>query len=114
MNTPRYGNTISTIIQIALATPDVSCRRNKSLITVISNQNHITNTKIAKTSSRKLPKLKLPAVNMLSSLSRLSKLVEVGPSGSHLTEDSHLRFCTVWFCATLGNAQRNIHSGDAG
>jgi energy-coupling factor transporter ATP-binding protein EcfA2 len=36
------------------------------------------------------------------------------PSGSHLTEDSHLRFCTVWFCATLGNAQRNIHSGDAG
>ena len=35
-------------------------------------------------------------------------------SGSHLTEDSHLRFCTVWFCATLGNAQRNIHSGDAG
>jgi Sigma-70, region 4 len=33
---------------------------------------------------------------------------------SHLTEDSHLRFCTVWFCATLGNAQRNIHSGDAG
>src|SRR5271156_3606518 len=36
----------------------------------------------------------------------------VGSSGSHLTEDSHLRFCTVWFCATLGNAQRNIHSGD--
>src|SRR6516164_6816913 len=64
MNIPKYENTISTITQIALPQPDMSCRRNRSPKIVISNQNHSTKINIEKTSARKLGKVKPPGNNM--------------------------------------------------
>src|SRR6516162_5794883 len=55
---------ISTIIQITLAQPDTSRRRNRSPKTVISNQNHSTKINMDKTSARKLGKVKPPGNNM--------------------------------------------------
>src|SRR6516164_2584164 len=65
MNIPKYENRISTITQIALPQPDMSCRRNRSPKIVISNQNHSTKINIEKTSARKLGNVKPPGNNML-------------------------------------------------
>src|SRR5215467_10592207 len=64
MKIPRYGMMISTITQITLAQPEMSCRRNRSPKTVISNQNHSTKINIEKTSARKLEKVKPPENNI--------------------------------------------------
>src|SRR6516164_8095670 len=64
MNIPKYENRISTITQIALPQPDMSCRRNRSPKIVISNQNHSTKINIEKTSARKLGNVKPPGNNM--------------------------------------------------
>src|SRR5215467_11714866 len=78
MKIPRYGMMISTITQIALAQPEMSCRRNRSLNTVISSQNHSTKMNIEKTSARKLEKVKPPENNMSSSPSTGSRMPSVG------------------------------------
>src|SRR5262249_33001193 len=56
---------ISAITQIVLPQPDMSCRRNRSPNTVISNQNHSTKINIEKTSARKLGKVKPPGNNIV-------------------------------------------------
>src|SRR5215472_14292759 len=66
MNIPIYENTISTITQIALPQPDMSCRRNRSPKIVISNQNHSTKINIEKTSARKFGNVKPPGNNMIA------------------------------------------------
>src|SRR6516164_8103094 len=66
MNIPKYENTISTITQIALPQPDMSCRRNRSPKIVISNQNHSTKINIEKTSARKFGNVKPPGNNMIA------------------------------------------------
>src|SRR5260370_1542904 len=62
-NMPRYGNTIRAITQIDLTQPDMSRRRNRSPMTMMSSQNHRTNMNTAKTSVRKLRKVK-PSARM--------------------------------------------------
>ena len=64
MKIPQMGNLISTITRIAFAQQDMSCRQNRSLKTVISNQNHSTKIKIDKTSARKLENVK-PSVSKI-------------------------------------------------
>src|SRR5262252_5591338 len=68
MNTPKYGNTISTITQSALPKPETSRRRNRSPKTVMSNQNHRTKINTEKTSARKFVYVKPPRNNMLALL----------------------------------------------
>src|SRR5262249_49698666 len=63
-NTPRYGNRTRTITHRALPHPDMSCRRNRSLKTTMSSQNHTTNRNIVTTSVRKLAKLKPPSAGI--------------------------------------------------
>src|SRR5215831_12020646 len=57
-NIARYGSTIRAITQIALTQPDMSRRRNRSPMTMMSSQNHRTNMNTAKASARKLRKVK--------------------------------------------------------
>src|SRR5258708_30358669 len=56
---------MSRITQRTLAKPDTSWRRNRSPVTVISNQNHRMNMKIAKTSARKFVNVKPPSNSMV-------------------------------------------------
>src|SRR4029079_19018540 len=85
---------------MALTQPEMSCRRNRSPKTVISNQNQTTNMNIAKASARKLRKvkpsekiasrdssgfagrLKLPARNLIQSGQLASSLFEKVASSS--------------------------------
>src|SRR5215510_11152973 len=67
-NMPRSENESSAITQIALAQPEISWRRRRSLRTVMSSQNQTTKTNIAKTSTRKLRKVKPSAKKSIAIL----------------------------------------------
>src|SRR5215510_12955247 len=67
-NMPRSENESSAITQIALAQPEISWRRKRSLRTVMSSQNQTTKTNIAKTSTRKLRKVKPSAKKSIAIL----------------------------------------------
>src|SRR5271166_714620 len=65
------------ITQIALTQPETSRRRNRSLMTMMSSQNHRTNINTAKASARKLRKVKPSEKNNIAiSLVYLADLLD--------------------------------------
>src|ERR1700716_2080931 len=61
------GSTVNRIPQSPLAKPGMAWRRNRSLATVMSSQNHRMNMNMAKASATKLASVKPPSNSMIFS-----------------------------------------------
>ncbi len=64
---PMYGSTMRKMTHITFRKPEISCRLNKSLATVMNSQNHNMNMKIEKTSTIKFANVN-PFVKIMDEL----------------------------------------------
>src|SRR4030088_1867685 len=77
---------MSRITQSTLPKPDMSWRRNRSLATVMSSQNHRMNMNMAKASATKLANVKPPSNSMIFSLDSVAP-----PPSRHAAVDATRR-----------------------